>query len=285
MPINMPKETLITVQYRDLAHDFEMPQMEMAETHYSLGYLISGDRRIITPYQQFDVHDGDITLMPPLLYHRTFSLSEKPYRNYLVKMSDRFAEDFKREVDPEMWRLMFEQKIITLSEKASQKVRELFADMLDVSNIDASYSEIILKSILYRLMVFIWENSEEPDIVRFKNRLSDEIMEAMYYIEQNYQNEMKLPDIATYAGFSEGHFSRLFSDQVGVSFSEYLINTRLRHVKELLFNTGMSISDIAMRTGFSSGDYLSSCFTSREGITPTAFRKVSKETVSDILRT
>ncbi|MBQ3790100.1 MAG: helix-turn-helix domain-containing protein, partial [Lachnospiraceae bacterium] len=46
--------------------------------------------------------------------------------------------------------------------------------------------------------------------------------------------------------FSEGHFSRLFAAQVGVSFSEYLRNTRLRHVKELLIHTGWSISEIAI---------------------------------------
>ncbi len=277
MPINMPEETLITVQYRDLAHDFEMPQMEMAETHYSLGYLINGDRRIITPYQQFDAHDGDITLMPPLLYHRTLSLSERPYRNYLVKMSEKFAEDFQREVDPEIWRLVFEQRHITLSDEDSAAARRLLEDMLKIYDGGAKYAEVILKGLLYRFLVLVWERNRAEEMISFKNKLSDEIMEAMYYIERNYPSEIRLADAAAFAGFSEGHFSRLFAAQVGVSFSEYLRNTRLRHVKELLIHTGWSISEIAIRTGFSNSDYLSACFASREGMTPTAFRRASDE--------
>ena len=66
MPIGMPQKSLITVQRRELPSDFMMPQMEMAQTHYSIGYLISGDRRMITPYQQIDLHDGDMSVMPPI---------------------------------------------------------------------------------------------------------------------------------------------------------------------------------------------------------------------------
>ena len=48
-------------------------------------------------------------------------------------------------------------------------------------------------------------------------------------------------------------------------------------MKELLIHTGWSISEIAIRTGFSNSDYLSACFASREGMTPTAFRRASDE--------
>ena len=93
MPIGMPQKSLITVQRRELPSDFMMPQMEMAQTHYSIGYLISGDRRMITPYQQIDLHDGDMSVMPPMLYHRTFSLSDRPYINYLIKISEELLND------------------------------------------------------------------------------------------------------------------------------------------------------------------------------------------------
>ena len=106
------------------------------------------------------------------------------------------------------------------------------------------------------------------DALRFRDRLSTEIMEAMYYVEQNYAEDLRLRDVAAAVGFSEGHLSRLFSAQVGVPFSEYPVNVRLRHAKELLLNTDQSVSEIALATGFSNGDYLSSCFRRREGLTP-----------------
>ncbi|MBR3203953.1 MAG: helix-turn-helix domain-containing protein [Solobacterium sp.] len=43
--------------------------------------------------------------------------------------------------------------------------------------------------------------------------------------------------------------------------------------KEQLINTDRSVSEIAMMTGFSNADYLSSSFHRHEGMTPTVFRK------------
>jgi len=275
MPISMPKEALITIQKRNLPSAFEMPQMEMAVTHFSLVYLMSGDRRIITPYQQFDAHAGNLTLMPPLLYHRTFSLSDAPYDNYLVKISDKLAEEFCRDIDPNIWRHLYDQKYFSLRPEDSESARRILEDMLYIYEQDKDYSEAVLKGLMYRLMILLWEKNTASDMLVFKNRLSENIMDAMYYVEQNYTEDIKLKDAAAEAGFSEGHFSRLFTSQVGVPFSEYLINIRLRHAKELLINTDMSVSEIAMHTGFSNADYLSASFGKREGFTPTAYRKQS----------
>ncbi len=273
MPIEMPKQTLITIQKRDLPADFTMPQMELAETHYSIGYLLSGDRRVITPDHQIDIHAGDAIMMPPMLYHRTFSLSEKPYINYLIKVSERLADDFCRDIDANIWRGLFEQKLISFEEEDSKKAGELISDMLKIYEGGAPYAEELLRGMLYRLAVMMWEKNKQTNLLRFRNKLSKDIMDAMYYIEHHYGEDIKLKDAASAAGFSEGHLSRLFASQVGVTYSEYLINVRIRHVKELLLNTGLSISEIAVQTGFSNADYLSAVFRRQEGMTPTAFRK------------
>ena len=273
MPIGLPQKSLITVQRRELPSDFMMPQMEMAQTHYSIGYLISGDRRMITPYQQIDLHDGDMSVMPPMLYHRTFSLSDRPYINYLIKISEELAADFQRDIDARIWRDVFDQRCISFDAEDSAKARMLLADMLEVYESGADYAEELLRGMLYRLIVLMREKNQHRDTLQFKGKLSAEIMETMYFIERNYGEDIRLSEAAEAAGFSEGHLSRLFASQVGVSFSDYLINVRLRHVKELLINTQMSIAEIANHTGFSNSDYLSACFRHREGMTPTAFRK------------
>ena len=98
----------------------------------------------------------------------------------------------------------------------------------------------------------------------------------MFYMEQHYAEELHIAEAASEAGFSEGYFSRLFSSQTGLSFTDYLINIRIRHAKELLIQTDKTVSEIAFETGFSNGDYFSSSFSKREGMTPSAFRKRNK---------
>ena len=276
MPIEMPEKSLITIQKRNLSADFKMPQMELAASHYSIGYLISGDRRIITPDHQADFHPGDMTAMSPMIYHRTFPLSSEPYVNYLIKISAVLAEDFAREVDPKIWQDVFEPICLSFSKEDSAKAEALIADMLEIYESRAAYSEVLLRGMLYRLIILMWEKHIKNDSQRFRAALSEEIIEVMYYLEQNYKDDIRLSDAASAAGFSEGHLSRLFSSQVGVPFSEYLVNIRLRHVKEQLLNTDLTVSEIAFQTGFANADYLSACFHRHEGMTPTAFRKGSR---------
>lgn len=273
MPIEMPKEALITIQKRELSADFMMPQMEIAASHFSIGYLITGDRRIITPYRQIDQHEGDMVTMAPMIYHRSFPLSEKPYVNYLIKISRRLADDFCREIDPKIWQDVFDPRCISFEMDDRKKVQSILSDMLELYLNRTAYTDVLLRGSLYRLVVLMWEKSRKSDSPAFRDTLSREIMEVMYYIEQNYSDDIRLKDAALASGFSEGHLSRLFSSQVGVSFSEYLINVRIRHVKELLLNTDMSVSEIAFHTGFSNADYLSARFRRHEGMTPSAFRK------------
>ena len=278
MPLEMPVDSIIMIQKRNLPPDFAMPQMERAEKHFSFGYIISGDRRVITPFEQYDVHSGDVTAMPPQMYHRTFSLSSRPYINYLLKISPSVAEDFCRKIDKEIWNYIFEQKRFSFDPETSQKIEMILSDMLEIYEGNEAYSAELIKGLFFRLLVMIREKNIAEGNNQFKSMLSHEMMEAMYYLEQNYAENIKLSDAAGQIGFSEGHFSRLFASQVGISFSNYLINIRLRHAKELLINTDLPVSEIAMRTGFGSGDYLSASFSKYEGTTPTAFRRKLRET-------
>ena len=273
MPISMPKGKLVTIQKRELPADYCMPQMEMASEHYSLGFLISGDRHVITPLQQFDYHPGDVSLMPPFLYHRTVSHSEEPYVSFLIKISMECKEDFCERIDRKVWDTLYEQKVCSFSAEQQQWIEGYLEDMLGVSFSEATYADTILQGMLYRLLIYIYENRQGGGAFNFGNELSREILEALYHIEKSYGEELTLEDMAAEAGFSTAYFSRLFKAQLGVPFSEYLTNVRVRHVQELLTQTDKSISEIALETGFCNGDYLAARFKQRVGMTPTAFRK------------
>ena len=273
MPIRMPKGKMITIQKRDLPADYCMPQMEMAEEHYSLGYLISGDRHVITPMQQFDYHPGDVSLMPPLLYHRTVSHSSEPYISFLVKIAAECKEDFCERVDRKIWDVLYEQKVCSFTSEQQEWIEGDLEDMLSVYSSEASYADAILQGMLYRLLIYIYENRQGGGAFNFGNELSSEILEALYHIEKSYGEELTLEAMAAEAGFSTAYFSRQFKAQLGVPFSEYLTNVRVRHVQELLTQTDRSISEIALETGFCNGDYLAARFRQRVGMTPTAYRK------------
>ncbi|MCR4922387.1 MAG: AraC family transcriptional regulator [Lachnospiraceae bacterium] len=276
MPLKMPDNENITISKRELPGDYRMPQMEMARTHYSLGFVISGDRCSITPKQKFTYHAGDVSLMPPLVYHRTIPQSDAPYINYLVKISMECKERFCSFVDRNIWESLFEQKVCSFSLKEREKLEEMFEDMLTEYEKDTPYREVILEGMLFRLLTYIFEHKKGGGALNFGNELSPEILEVLSKIEESYASDLTMEDMALEAGFSTAYFSRLFKAQLGLPFSKYLTNVRIRHVEELLSQTDKSISEIALETGFSNGDYLCSRFKQRVGLSPTEYRKKSR---------
>ncbi len=106
-----------------------------------------------------------------------------------------------------------------------------------------------------------------------KNHIYPEIRAARQYIQKNYQNPIKLGEVAEYVGFSEGYFSRLFAKVTGDSFTSYLQKIRIERAKKLLAETDLSVTEIAFQAGFSSIQCFYQTFHKAENCSPSQYRK------------
>lgn len=108
-------------------------------------------------------------------------------------------------------------------------------------------------------------SSEEGETTALKREMHQ-------WFERNYSQSVGLDDLATYLRFSPSHCSRVVTQQLGSSFSQYLRTVRLRHARRLLEETDLSIAHIGEQTGFRDGNYFSRVFTQHEGVSPRQFR-------------
>lgn len=96
---------------------------------------------------------------------------------------------------------------------------------------------------------------------------------ARQYIEEHLgESGLNLEMVSAHVGFSKSYFCRLFHDQQGESFSEYLKRRRLDRARQLLLKTGKKTYEIAAETGFRSSKYFSVVFREAEGISPSEYR-------------
>lgn len=100
---------------------------------------------------------------------------------------------------------------------------------------------------------------------------------ACEYIEEHYGEPLQLKDAADHVYLSPTYFSALFREEAGIGFSDYLTRVRIRHVKELLQDLGLSLEDIAARCGYSSSKYMGRVFKAETGTTPGEWRLGRKE--------
>lgn len=94
------------------------------------------------------------------------------------------------------------------------------------------------------------------------------------YISEHCTEDMTLDDVAGLVGFSKYHFTRLFKDFTGCSFYKYLNRKRIAHAERLLIDPEISITEVALQSGFSSLSSFIRMFKIIKDCTPTEFRKM-----------
>lgn len=114
-----------------------------------------------------------------------------------------------------------------------------------------------------------------PDVKLNKQKEYIEKFNLIFeYINSNYMEDISLDTIADVAGFSKFHFSRLFKQFTDMSFYDYLNQRRVKEAEKLLLDPNLSITDVAMRSGFSSISTFNRVFKGFKECTPTEFKNL-----------
>lgn len=96
---------------------------------------------------------------------------------------------------------------------------------------------------------------------------------AMRMIEKQYAEPLSLEQMAAACGMSVGSFRRAFSQVYDQSPVAYLLSLRVEKAKGLLL-LGLSLEDVAQKTGFSDVSYFIRYFRKATGVTPGKFRQM-----------
>ncbi|MDD6137444.1 MAG: helix-turn-helix domain-containing protein [Lachnospiraceae bacterium] len=98
---------------------------------------------------------------------------------------------------------------------------------------------------------------------------------ALEYIKENYNKDISLVDVAREVDISPYYFSKVFKDETGHNFIEYLTNLRIEKAKELLLQTDLSMKEICLMVGYADPNYFSRNFKKNVGVTPTEYKENS----------
>lgn len=104
-----------------------------------------------------------------------------------------------------------------------------------------------------------------------QQRNYDRIAQAIAYIQQNFQQQPQLDEVAAHIHLSPAHFQRLFSEWVGTSPKKFLQYISVEYAKNILKQQG-SIFDATFATGLSSTSRLHDLFIQIEGMTPAEYK-------------
>ena len=95
---------------------------------------------------------------------------------------------------------------------------------------------------------------------------------AKRYIERNYFLDIKVEELAERIGVDRKYLRNLFTEHLGVSTKDYIMNLRIERAKELLSESDMSVISVASSVGYSDALGFSKIFKKYTGLSPSDYR-------------
>ena len=126
---------------------------------------------------------------------------------------------------------------------------------------------------LYEMILLISEQSEMIMNATGNSSRDSVLDDILYYIDHNYQNNIKLESIAPLFGYNSAYLGKIFNKAIGESFNSYIDHRRIEHSKELLSENRFKVYEIAEQVGYKNVDYFHKKFKKYVGMSPAEYRK------------
>ena len=165
----------------------------------------------------------------------------------------------------------FFELIVTANNAVREINRSFSSDTFDNAFATLSAQEEI-KLIKEFTQKFLMECTTAVNSVK---KLEDNpiIKKVCGYVDQNLAQDISLEQAAEYAGVSSFYLSKLFKEEKGETFINFITDKRLEKSRQLLAETQLSIKEITAQVGYNDQNYYSRIFKGKYGLSPKEYRK------------
>ena len=227
------------------------------ETEFIL--TLSGEGTITISGNPVSVKTGDIIVIPGSQPHEIKADKDKLVLE-IIQISNHFLNDYF----PKMRNLSFLEYHLDPSDPIYPEIRSLFLELGIAYFGNEENYELLSVSLLSKL-IWLLLNSLKHEMINEKEyqrrkKNTKRIERISSYIEANYQDQIRLKDIAQMEDITITYLSHIIRDAYGISFQEYLNNFRFEHSLRLISNQEMNLSDISFESGFSELKYMNAMY-------------------------
>ena len=244
---------------------------ELEIIYVKSGFLtvnISGENYIGKPGDAFVVSPGNLHFMGSqngTVDYFTFLFPLK----YIAFRSDDMLDD--KLIEPlNSGHLMISPEIKDTVKEQCEQLAGVYAAEIDKSESKIT-SQIRKKIILLQFIHELWKKGfiVENDTTG-RNTVEKEMVS---YIQQNYTGKILLREFGEQFHLSEKYISRYFKEHFHITLSRYVTYLRLEHAKQMLQETDISVTEVAMQSGYQNISYFIRSFKKTYGVSPLKYRK------------
>ena len=243
-----------------------------ARNHFLFHYIISGTGTLYADdstgtTKTYHLKSGEGFLIFPNQITTYIADKELPWEYVWIEFDGLRAKEAMDTAGFSLDRPIFHTKKRDMSQKMEEELVYI-----------ATHSDETIFNIIGHLYLFLdyFTRSTVSTVVKGSTKLQDYyIKEAITYIEQNFQNDISVVDIANRLGINRSYFDKIFKQTLKQTPQEFLINYRMIKATELLRLTKMSIGDISKAVGYENQLHFSRAFKKIYNISPREWRNIN----------
>ena len=224
-------------------------------------YLEQGKLSVSVRNTEYVLDGSDILLIHPQTIHaiRQYEDHSARYFNILFRFSmlESGTDDTCREkyLEPIYSRRLLMPEYLTPDHPLHDELEPLIRKLLIDPHHQRFHDELLIKSRVFEMMYRIVLHCETADKASaYEDIIYEKLKRSLRYIEENYAENLTVAKMAEICNYSASHFSKLFRQLTGESFTQYLKNFRLEKAADRIRNEKTKISEIALSCGFSNLD-------------------------------
>ncbi len=241
-------------------------QFNRIQTDFDLWYITVGEGSVKIDGVWTDFKQGDlITIKPGENYQQEKAGKNYPFNNYALHLT-LFSTD-NSDIEQQI-KAIYPRKLSLIYQP---NIEALFEKLLELYTMKKNENLLLQKSIVYSILDIVFEHIRHDNVKKISNRYR-KVVKVKNYIEQHYQKDISLHEMAEVAELSFTYFSKLFKQYFKTSPTNYHIDYRLKMAK-LFLSKGYSVTEASNQCGFHSIHYFSRLFKRRIGISPVSFIK------------
>lgn len=258
---------------RTVEYNFDesfMPDESNFHRHYEIYYLIKGRRRYVIEDSIYDIEEGDMMLIPPMLMHKTHRIPGTDQN----ETHERIVFNL-REV-PEILLPCFERHFYRPDDEVKDQIRALIDESVNEGN-KKPESQLLHKINIQKILLILLRMTPNPNMPQNLSERDKLMQNAACYIKEHCREHIALKQIADEMDFTPEYFSSVFKTAMGLNFNEYLNNMRIAKAIHYLNETDLPIGQISEKCGFNDSNYFAIVFKKIVGISPRKYRNSLEE--------
>lgn len=275
----------------DKKFPFEIPHIASKATNMSMYHwhefleislIVEGSGTYFIEEKRIPVQKGDIVIINNIERHRVQYNSESPLYETVLHFSADLLNGLtlngsqlfnyrgtaffnKLEVDP----------------KQRETLINIIDEIVEEYTCRSPYYELLIFAKITDFIVRVQRNNNVKKDYRYEDKFRGvnikRLEEILQYLSNNIDSETTLQRVSSHFYMNPAYFSEYFKKSMGITFSEYMRGLRINSAIQLMYNSEMKLSDIALASGYGSISSFYDAFFKVTGISPKKYMAKKQE--------